>query len=216
MLKEEYIKILKDEPWKEMESYFDALDVANVKLKTILDINTNDWIQFTIDNFDLAQQKWEMPKAHYSQKGNKWASINNRLGRNEHNTFELNYGMIGDSNEKLKELLGSKNMQRLNADPNSVLLRLIVKFPGHGVAWHQDDADSYVMKFPDADKKSIKRLWWSLDEWKDGHAMQISKTVLTNYEKGAVYEIPIGLGHASSNFGYCPQYTVSFTGIIND
>ena len=40
MLKEEYIKILKDEPWKEMESYFDALDVANVKLKTILDINT--------------------------------------------------------------------------------------------------------------------------------------------------------------------------------
>jgi oxalate decarboxylase/phosphoglucose isomerase-like protein (cupin superfamily) len=46
--------------------------------------------------------------------------------------------------------------------------------------------------------------------------MQISKTVLTNYNKGDVYNIPFGLGHASSNFGYCPQYTISFTGIIND
>ena len=46
--------------------------------------------------------------------------------------------------------------------------------------------------------------------------MQISKTVLTNWNKGSVYEIPFGLGHASSNFGFTPQYTISFTGVIND
>ena len=215
MLKEEYVSLLEEKPWREMEEYFNRLPVAEIKSITTLDINTQDWIQFTVDNFDLAQQKWEVPKEHYSEIANKWATINNKIGRDKHNTFELNFGMNADTNAQLKEILGDKNISKLNADPDSILIRLIVKFPGHGVAWHLDDAKSYAMKF-EQNNASIKRLWWSIDEWKDGHAMQISKTVLTHYNKGEVFEIPIGLGHASSNFGYCPQYTVSFTGNIND
>jgi hypothetical protein len=216
MLKEEYVSLLEEKPWQEMEEYFNRLPVAEIKSITTLDINTQDWIQFTVDNFDLAQQKWEVPKEHYSEIANKWATINNKIGRDKHNTFELNFGMNADTNAQLKEILGDKNISKLNADPDSILIRLIVKFPGHGVAWHLDDAKSYAMKFEQKNNASIKRLWWSIDEWKDGHAMQISKTVLTHYNKGEVFEIPIGLGHASSNFGYCPQYTVSFTGNIND
>ena len=216
MLKEEYVSLLEEKPWQEMEEYFNRLPVADIKSITTLDINTQDWIQFTVDNFDLAQQKWEVPKEHYSEMGNKWATINNKIGRDKHNTFELNFGMNADTNAQLKEILGDKNISKLNADPDSILIRLIVKFPGHGVAWHLDDAKSYALKFEQKNNASIKRLWWSIDEWKDGHAMQISKTVLTHYNKGEVFEIPIGLGHASSNFGYCPQYTVSFTGNIND
>lgn len=216
MLKEEYVSLLEEKPWQEMEEYFNRLPVAEIKSITTLDINTQDWIQFTVDNFDLAQQKWEVPKEHYSEIANKWATINNKIGRDKHNTFELNFGMNADTNAQLKEILGDKNISKLNADPDSILIRLIVKFPGHGVAWHLDDAKSYAMKFEQKNNASIKRLWWSIDEWKDGHAMQISKTVLTHYNKGEVFEIPIGLGHASSNFGYCPQYTVSFTGKIND
>jgi hypothetical protein len=216
MLKEEYVSLLEEKPWQEMEEYFNRLPVAEIKSITTLDINTQDWIQFTVDNFDLAQQKWEVPKEHYSEIANKWATINNKIGRDKHNTFELNFGMNADTNAQLKEILGDKNISKLNADPDSILIRLIVKFPGHGVAWHLDDAKSYAMKFEQKNNASIKRLWWSIDEWKDGHAMQISKTMLTHYNKGEVFEIPIGLGHASSNFGYCPQYTVSFTGKIND
>ena len=216
MLKEEYVSLLEEKPWQEMEEYFNRLPVAEIKSITTLDINTQDWIQFTVDNFDLAQQKWEVPKEHYSEIANKWATINNKIGRDKHNTFELNFGMNADTNAQLKEILGDKNISKLNADPDSVLIRLIVKLPGHGVAWHLDDAKSYALKFEQKNNASIKRLWWSIDEWKDGHAMQISKTVLTHYNKGEVFEIPIGLGHASSNFGYCPQYTVSFTGNIND
>jgi hypothetical protein len=216
MLKEEYVYLLEEKPWQEMEEYFNRLPVAEIKSITTLDINTQDWIQFTVDNFDLAQQKWEVPKEHYSEIANKWATINNKIGRDKHNTFELNFGMNADTNAQLKEILGDKNISKLNADPDSILIRLIVKFPGHGVAWHLDDAKSYAMKFEQKNNASIKRLWWSIDEWKDGHAMQISKTMLTHYNKGEVFEIPIGLGHASSNFGYCPQYTVSFTGKIND
>ena len=216
MKKDEYANLIKSKPWQEVENYFDQLPKADVQPITHLSINTQEWIDFTIEQFDNAQQKWEEPKKHYTGQSNRLAELNNKLGRNKHNTFELNYGMNGDTNDIMKQMLGHDNISRLKADPDTILIRLIVKFPGHGVAWHFDDAGSYGKKFPSADKTKLRRLWWSIDDWKDGHAMQISKTVLTNYNKGEVYDIPFGLGHASSNFGYCPQYTISFTGVIND
>ncbi len=216
MLKSQYEKLLENQPWQEMETHFDTLPVAKVEPIAQIKIETEDWIRFTVDNFDLAQQKWESPKEHYTEYSNKWATINNDLGRNEHNTFELNYGINGDSNDKLKNLLGEANIRTLKADPDTILMRFIVKMPGHGIAWHQDDAGSYQKKFPNADINKLKRLWFSIQDWKDGHAFQISKTVISNWSKGAVYHIPFGVGHASSNFGYVPQYTVSFTGVIND
>ena len=225
LTKEHYHKLITEQPWIKMQQHFDSLGTVAVDPIAQLNINTNDWIQFTIDNFDKAQQKWEQPKSHYTGQSNEWASINNLLGRNKHNTFELNYGMLEDSNEQLKDLLGKENIQKLNVDPSSILMRLIVKMPGHGIAWHQDDASSYRIKFPHLNldgfnKKNehgeLKRLWWSVDSWRDGHAFQISKTVLTHWRAGEVYHIPWGQGHASTNFGYCPQYTVSFTGLIYD
>ena len=199
-----------------METHFDKLPLAKVEPMAKVQIETQDWIKFTVDNFDLAQQKWESPKEHYTEYSNKWAKVNNDLGRNQHNTFELNYGMNGDTNDKLKNLLGEENISILKADPGTILMRFIVKMPGHGIAWHQDDAGSYQKKFPNADISKLKRLWFSIQDWKDGHAFQISKTVISDWSKGAVYHIPFGVGHASSNFGYAPQYTVSFTGVIND
>ena len=216
MLKSEYQKLIQEKPWQEREEYFNNPPIAGVNPITQIDINTEEWIKFTVDNFELAQQKWESPKEHYAEYSNKWATVNNALGRNEHNTFELNYGINGDSNEKLKRLLGTENIKKLKADPDSILMRFIVKMPGHGIAWHHDDAGSYKKKFSNVDVSKLKRLWFSVQDWKDGHAFQISKTVISNWSKGAVYQIPFGVGHASSNFGYNPQYTVSFTGIIND
>ena len=216
MLKQDYKKLLDDKPWQEMEDHFNNLPVTNIKPITQLDINTDQWIQFTIDNFDLAQQNWECPKPHFTESANKWARINNEMGRNEHNTFELNYGVNGDSNEKLKELLGSDNIKKLNADPDTVLVRLLVKMPGHGVAWHYDSNGRYMTKFPHVESSKLKRLWLSIQDWHDGPAFQISKTVLSNWKKGEVYQIPFGVGHASGNFGYTPQYTVSFTAVIKD
>lgn len=221
MLKQDYLDLWDKKPWKEMEDFFEAMPPCDIKPITTLDINTQDWIQFTIDNFDDVQQKYEHPKDHYGELANKWATINNNLGRNKHNTWELNYGMHGNSNEKLIELLGDKNLEKLNVIKETVLVRLIVKFPGHGLAWHQDEAGSYKKKMPyDFDenfvteKGTLKRLWFSVQDWKDGHVMQISKTVLSDVKKGEVYQIPWNVGHASSNFGYHPQMTVSFTGVV--
>lgn len=218
----EYIDLVSRKPWQEMEKHFDALDPIDVKPICKLDIKTSDWIQYTIDKISDAQHQWEMPKSHYPHKSLKWAQINNTIGRNKHNTYELNYGVNANTNQELIEILGKDNITKLNVDPSSILIRLIVKMPGHGVAWHQDENGRYATKFPhlqldsnnENERGKLKRLWWSIDDWHDGHAMQISKTVLTHWKAGQVYHIPWGYGHASSNFGYCPQYTVSFTGLI--
>jgi hypothetical protein len=222
MEREEYVDLITEQPWKKMQQHFDSLDPVDVAPLCDLDIDPQQWIDFTVQNFHNAKQEWEMPKDHYPTHAKEWATINQRVGRNKHNTFELNYGMLGDTNEKLKELLGTDNIAKLNVDPSSILIRLLVKFPGHGIAWHQDDNGSYKKKFPhvniDSTKSNaqgeLKRLWWSVDHWQDGHAFQISKTVLTHWQPGEVYHIPWGHGHASSNFGYRPQYSVSFTGLI--
>ena len=216
MLKSEYVELHSSKPWKVIEDHFDNVPVADIKPIAHLDIETDKWIQFSVDNFDLAQQKYESVDYHYSEMNYKFSKINNQMGRNEHNTFELNYGINGDTQEKLRSLFGDENVKKLKADPETVLLRLLVKMPGHGIAWHHDDLGNYGKKFPDVDHTKLKRLWFSIQDWKDGHAFQISKTMLSHWKAGDVYHIPFGQGHASSNFGYCPQYTVSFTGIIND
>lgn len=216
MLKSEYEKIIEDKPWKEMSEYFNSQSPITVQKIGTIDITPEQWIQFSVDNFDLAQQKWESPKAHYSENEKKWAEVNNRLGRNRDNSFELNYGVNGDTNDKLKNLLGHDNLRVLKAVPNTVLIRMLVKMPGHGVAWHQDGNNAYKTLFPDVDHTKVRRYWFSVQDWQDGHAFQISKTVLTHWHHGDVYEIPFGVGHSSANFGYTPQYTVSFTAVIED
>lgn len=215
MEKSEYVHLLATSPWKEMQNHFDSTPVIDMSVSKQLNINTSDWIRFSIDNFDLATQKWEEPKPHYTDQSNKWAAVNNGIGRNKHNSFELNYGMLGDGNDKLKTILGRDNVKLLGVDFDTVLLRLIVKFPGHGMAWHCDSLDSYALKFSVDDPSKVKRYWFSVDDWHDGHVFQVSKTVLSNWTRGAAYDIPFGIGHASSNFGYRPMYSVSFTGVLD-
>ena len=216
MLKSEYEKLIRDKPWTEMSDYFNGQKEARVEKISRINIDPEEWIQFSIDNFDEAQQRWEYPKDHFTANERKWAEVNNRLGRNKDNSFELNYGINGDTNTKLKELLGAENIKTLKAVPDTVLIRMLVKMPGHGVAWHQDGNNAYKKMFPDVDHARLKRYWFSVQDWQDGHVFQISKTMLSHWNSGDVYQIPFGVGHASANFGYSPQYTVSFTAIIED
>ena len=212
MEKSEYVNLLESKPWQEMEDTFNDLSIVPIRSTKQFSINTQDWIDFSIDNFELASHKWEEPKSHYSDDGKKWNIVNNILGRNKHNSFELSYGMLGDGNKQIVDLLGLDNISILGVDPKTVLMKLIVKFPGHGMAWHRDYWDSYILKFPNCDPTKLKRYWFSVADWQDGHVFQVSKTMISHWKKGDIFEIPFGLGHASSNFGYSPMFTVSFTG----
>lgn len=221
---DQYIKLVEEKPWNKIKKVFEDVNTIEITKQKQIDINAHDWIQFTLDNINNVQEKFETPKDHYSKISNTLAAINNQLGRDKGNTSEFNYGMLGNTNEKLLELLGKKNIEKLGLHYNYILIRLIVKMPGHGIAWHIDDAGSYTMKFPDLqfnDDKKCKygravRYWFPVCDWEDGHAMQISNTMITHWKSGDTYIIPWGQGHASSNFGYVPQYTVSLTGVIDD
>ena len=56
MKKSEYVHLLATSPWKEMQNHFDSVSPIEVKSTKQLDINTNDWVRFSIDNFDLATE----------------------------------------------------------------------------------------------------------------------------------------------------------------
>ena len=126
MEKSEYVHLLATSPWKEMQNYFDSVLPIEVKSTKQLDINTAEWVRFSIDNFDLATQKWEVPKSHYTAESNKWVTVNNLVGRNKHNSFELNYGMLGDGNDKLKAILGKDNVKLLGVDWDTVLVLSLI------------------------------------------------------------------------------------------
>ena len=121
MEKQEYVHLLDTSPWKEMQNHFDSILPIEVKSTKQLDLNTADWVRFSIDNFDLAAQKWELPKSQYATESHKWVTVNNLVGRNKHNSFELNYGMLGDGTDKLKAILGRDNVKSLGVDFDTVL-----------------------------------------------------------------------------------------------
>ena len=131
MLKTEYQNLVENKPWQDTEKYFNQLPKAEVKPITNLNIDTEQWINFTVEHFDQAQQKWEEPKSHYTEQSNELAELNNKLGRNKHNTFELNYGMNGNTNDILKEMLGRDNLKKLETIKNIIKFKvclLILKF----------------------------------------------------------------------------------------
>ena len=75
MQKADYIKLIQDRPWSEMEEYFNAQETLVIDRFCNLNVDEQPWIQFTLDNFDLAQQKWEYPKDHFSENEKKCLSM---------------------------------------------------------------------------------------------------------------------------------------------
>ena len=214
MEKQQYVDLLSDAPWDRIDDFYGNKDQVSAPYITKIDIDSDAWTQYTVDNFDLAQQKWEKPKEHYGAEENLIANINNELGRNEHNSFELNYGINGNTNQELVNMLGADNIERMGIEQEGVLIRLIVNFPGHGVAWHHDAANSYFNMYPDykGTLDGLTRLWFSVVPWYNGHVFQIGSSMLHNWSAGDVWHIPWGTPHGSINFGYNIKYTVSLTG----
>lgn len=226
MDKNYYVKIINGKPWTWIKNHFDKLPKYKPTKITNCKIDQDEWLKFSIEYFDNAQQSYEIPKPHFNDFARRLATFNNKIGRNEHNSFELNYGVEGDTNKVMIAMFGEENLKLLKLRPDYLFFRLLVKMPGHGVAWHVDHIGRYTEKFknelvidPQTKKcqyGQIVRLWFPVTEWDNGHMFQISETVITNWKSGDVYQIPFGLGHCSSNAGYVPQLTVSLTGIMGD
>jgi len=217
MEKTEYLHLIEQSKniSSEMGWYFRELKYHIPKKVCDIDIISNDWIDFTCSHFDLAQHKIEQPREHYDKEANWLATCNQIMGRNSGNTQELNFGLNSNTNDLLCDMLGNDNIKKMGLQREGLLLRLIVNTPGHGIAWHEDGASSYRKKFPHL-VGDIKRLWFPVIDWKDGHVFQIGSEVLSKWKSGNVWHIPWGVPHGSSNFGYTIKYTCSVTGVIDD
>ena len=191
-----------------------------------LNVDPKQWIDFSLKNFDDAEQKAEKVQTYHSLGSQTNTEINIDLDRNEYNSFEINYGRKPEHNEQLKELITESGFKKMKMIPEYALVRLLVKFPGHSTCFHYDDLGSFSQIFGDkvnykkgtgyCDLGKVVRYWFSPLPWEDGHVMQISKKMIYNWNPGDVWDIPLGAIHAAANFGYTPQYTISLTGIIYD
>lgn len=229
MANSDYKKLITEKPWLWAKEHWDKLDTYVPTKVVKLDIDPEEWIKFTVDNFDLAYLDHEAPKPHYDEFSNKITTLNVKMGMNINTTFALLYGVDSKTKEKVLEMLGESNLKLLNLRPDYLFLKLIVKMPGHSTAWHADSLGRYIERFKDdlqidkIDKYThmcqhgqIVRFWFPVTDWDNGHTLQISKTSITNWKAGDVYSIPFGIGHCSSNAGYVPQLTVSLTGIVRN
>lgn len=216
MDKNEYVNYWSEKLWESIDNLYTNQKSEELIQLPSIKINHSDFIDYSISHFDLAQQDWEQQKEYYSEEGNKKALLNTSLGYGKHNSFVLNYGKEGNSNDQLKHLFGISNFETLNLLPETVLMRLIVKFPGHGFPYHVDDASSYHKRFSSNLVKKAKRIWIPISPWADGHMFQISDKVITHWKSGDVYQIPWGVPHLGVNYGLKPQITLNITGCTNE
>ena len=216
MNKSDYEAYWNEKLWESVENLYGSQKPNELKQLPPVKINYSDFIDYSISHFELAQHDWEQQKDYYSNAGNKKAMFNIDIGYGKHNSFVLNYGKKGESNEQLKYLFGARNFEILRLLPETVLMRLIVKFPGHGFPYHTDDASSYQKRFSANLVKKAKRIWIPISPWADGHMFQISDKVITHWKSGDAYQIPWGVPHLGVNYGLKPQFTLNITGVVYD
>lgn len=168
--KKRYLELLKTKPWKYVDQFYG--DLINKKPIYIgkVDINSSDWIQFSIDNYEFTKlENWEYDKNNRNNGATKDSvyiiKANNFVGRDRGNSFEVSFGTFGDTNEKLKELFGHDNIEKLGFEEKSTKIRLIIHTPGHGTPWH-DDGDALLNK--DIDPNKWAKYWFSAIDWVPG------------------------------------------------
>jgi len=216
MKKEQYVDLLKSKPWEEIDRHFGDFNNVEPNYITKIKINSQQWIDFSVDHFDNALQLWEHQKPYNDDISNWLVEKNIKLGRKKDNTLELSYGVNKTSEEILKEILGSDNIKSLNLDKKNLSIRLIINFPGNGIAWHFDNAGRYKQKFKNVnfEKDKVVRYWFPVTDWYYGQVFQIGPKVLSHWQSGDVWNIPFGVPHGSMNFGYNIKYTVAITGTV--
>ena len=210
-----YLELLDSKPWERMENYFGDRTQGEPIYIDKIDINPEKWIQFSVDNFDLAKVDWERTRDYQIEEADYIAKLNNELGRDIGNSFEVSFGYLGDSNKKLVNLLGDDNINKLGLEKDTLLARMIIHTPGHSVAWHEDNPlNGYKMAFPDIeiDPDRVIRYWFSAIDWVPGQVFEVGETVISSWNAGDVWQIPFGVPHAVANFGYHIKFSVSLTG----
>ena len=194
------------------------------KMLTRLDVNESDFVKFMTDNMKTCEKKY-YERTYQRGKSELTMNLPMKCGYNHRNTIEYNWGEYGDSQEKLKQLMGGEEIisGRLGFEYETARVRLLAYLPGQIFPWHFDNMGLWLKRNQNlnpnldtmtCDRGKIKRYFVAISDWHWGHVLQMANSFFPKWKSGDVYEIPKGVYHLSANIGIRIKITANVTGVV--
>ena len=204
----------------DLETEYKAKPISRIK------IIPEQFEMFMKDNMEHCEKKY-YEKTYQAGVNELTLNLPLRCGYNHRNTCEYNWGEYGDTQKRLKLLLGGKETieDELGFDYNTASVRLLAYLPGQILPWHFDNMGNWFKKNqglnPNLDTMTcdlgdIKRYFIAITDWDWGHVLQIANSYFPRWKSGEVYDIPKGVYHLSANIGIRLKLTASITGVVKE
>jgi len=111
--------------------------LGNIGYQGNLESDITEWVR---RNPGLCNRKWYESKGFTNLDAAKHQSLPGDIGYNERNVGEYCFGIKGDSDFQLKELLGGqKAFDAIQMKMDNSLIRLLVYMPGNVIPYHLDN-----------------------------------------------------------------------------
>ncbi len=203
------------------------------------------FIDYVKNNKDSCQHKYFEERVYHSDEIRKYLRLPGTVGYNK-NTAEYNWGLRGDSNEQLKELIGGREaFKKMKLDYDHTLARLLLYMPGTNCPWHFDMMDGWATinkhlnphivrgpefiqalkngesKYDMADKNTcdagkVVRRIVAITNHQLGHIIQMENEMFPCWNSGDVFDIPPCIWHWSCNAGINIKMTLVVTSFETD
>ncbi len=224
----DFIENRPDKEWEEyaMSTGADLDSTYEAKPYTNLDLDHHDFYDWMMANQDICQKKYYEKRPYHNGINEFTLDLPIKVGYNHRNTIEYNWGLYGNSNEELKELMGGREaFEQIGYDYDSALCRLLAYMPGQVLPLHFDYLGGWCRENahlnPNMDTRScdigeIRRCLIAITPWHWGHMLQFANSWFPNWESGDVYDLPIPIYHLSANAGIKLKLTMTISGAVTN
>ena len=191
----------------------------------------------------LCNRKFYESKGFTNLDAAKHQDLPGDVGYNERNVGEYCFGIKGDSDFQLKEIIGEKAFDTMQLQMDNSLIRLLIYMPGNMIPYHLDNYVNWgetfehlnpkinrspgiieALRDPNFDRftfheKStcdtgkVVRRLCTISDWSWGHTIMLENTHFPKWKSGDVYNIPANIYHLSMNAGVKLKTTLIVTGV---
>ncbi len=192
-------------------------------------------------NRDLCQEKAVEVRPWHTGETRIGSGMPKTVGLDKTNTWQYDWGVLGDSNAQLKELIGGPTaFEKMGFLYDYSLCRLLVQMPGSVVPWHSDTMQGWRDMFADLDPHLVMATEFSqgmtdqeareqsrcsaglitrrivaITDWHWGHFIEMKRTFITDWKSGDVWDSPPAVWHLTGNAGVKLRISMTITGVLN-
>ena len=197
------------------------------------------WIQ---DNKEWGNRKFFEERGFDNCTDDRpYQNLPGSVGYNVRNVGEYLWGVRGDTENQLKQLVGGHPaFEKMKMHMDYCNIRLLVYMPGNCIPYHLDSFVQWGKAFPELNPKIyrgdlkkdirenvdryelanrstcdlgvVRRRIVTLTEWSFGHLIMQENTHFPKWNAGDVFNIPGGIYHLSANIGIKLKITLIVTG----